>query len=66
MIMKTQAIEELPEKGQCLECSRYTDCPRMKGMNHCENMKIPEIIRQKLVGMLAGEQSFAPDENPPS
>jgi hypothetical protein len=28
------------EKGNCLECSHYNDCPRMKGINRCYSMHI--------------------------
>ena len=26
-------------KGVCQECGFYTDCPRMKGINHCYNIR---------------------------
>ena len=26
------------EKGNCLECAHYHDCPRMRGINHCFNL----------------------------
>jgi hypothetical protein len=31
-------MEDMPQKGNCSECSHYTDCPRMKGIDFCYSL----------------------------
>lgn len=46
--------QKVMEKGNCLECAHYHDCPRMKGINHCYNM---HVVHDKD----AGQEAPPPD-----
>jgi hypothetical protein len=47
---KDNKNKNVMEKGNCLECSHYNDCPRMKGINRCYSMHIvkPDDLNEEI------------------